>query len=49
VYLSEHLDAEKIEAAYSNGILVVRIPVMEQAKPRKVEIQTGPDQKAIVR
>lgn len=49
VYLSEHLDAEKIEAAYSNGVLAVRIPVMEQAKPRKVEIQTGPDQKAIVR
>lgn len=48
VYLSEHLDAEKIEAAYSNGVLAVRIPVMEKAKPRKVEIQTGPDQKAIV-
>jgi HSP20 family protein len=48
VYLSEHLDAEKIEAAYNNGVLAVRIPVMEKAKPRKVEIQTGPDQKAIV-
>jgi HSP20 family protein len=48
VYLSEHLDADKIEAAYSNGVLTVRIPVMERAKPRKVEIQSG-DQKAIVR
>src|SRR5689334_23967015 len=49
VYLSEHLDAEKIEAAYSNGVLAVRIPVLERARPRKVEIQTSSDdQKAIV-
>jgi HSP20 family protein len=48
VYLSEHLDAEAIEAAYNNGVLAVRIPVVEQAKPRKIAIQTsGKDQKAI--
>lgn len=46
VYLSEHLDAEGIEAAYSNGVLAVRIPVLEKAKPRKVEVQTS-DAKAI--
>jgi HSP20 family protein len=39
VYLSEHLDAEGIEAAYNNGVLAVRIPVLEKARPRKVEIQ----------
>ncbi|MEU4404501.1 Hsp20/alpha crystallin family protein [Streptosporangium sp. NPDC023963] len=39
VYLSEHLDSDKIDAAYSNGVLAVRIPVIERAKPRKVEIQ----------
>src|SRR5690349_10949964 len=39
VYLSEHLDADAIEAAYDNGVLAVRIPVMEKAKPHKVEIQ----------
>ncbi|MFI6506741.1 Hsp20/alpha crystallin family protein [Streptosporangium sp. NPDC050855] len=39
VYLSEHLDADKVDAAYSNGVLAVRIPVIERAKPRKVEIQ----------
>jgi HSP20 family protein len=43
VYLSEHLDAEAIEAAYNNGILGVRIPVLERAKPRKVEIQKTAD------
>jgi HSP20 family protein len=39
VYLSEHLDAEGIEAAYNNGVLAVRIPVLERAKPRKVEVR----------
>jgi HSP20 family protein len=48
VYLSEHLDAEAIEAAYDNGVLAVRIPVLERAKPRKVAIQqSGGGQKAI--
>jgi HSP20 family protein len=40
VYLSEHLDASAIEAAYDDGVLAVRIPVLEQARPRKVEIKT---------
>ncbi|TKK85000.1 Hsp20/alpha crystallin family protein [Herbidospora galbida] len=43
VYLSEHLDAEAIEAAYDNGVLAVRIPVLEKAKPRRIVIQTGGD------
>jgi HSP20 family protein len=43
VYLSEHLDAEAIEAAYANGVLAVRIPVLEKAKARKVEVQRGTD------
>ncbi|GGO63306.1 Hsp20/alpha crystallin family protein [Nonomuraea cavernae] len=48
VYLSEHLDAERIEAGYSGGVLTVRIPVLEKAKPRKVEVRRGKDVKAIV-
>ncbi|MFF0244452.1 Hsp20/alpha crystallin family protein [Streptosporangium sandarakinum] len=49
VYLSEHLDSEKIDAAYSNGVLALRIPVLERAKPRKVEIQkvSSSEQKSI--
>jgi HSP20 family protein len=47
VYLSEHLDAEAIEAAYDNGVLAVRIPVLERARPRKIEIQKTESQKAI--
>ncbi|MER6826006.1 Hsp20/alpha crystallin family protein [Streptosporangium sp. NPDC000563] len=50
VYLSEHLDSDKVDAAYSNGVLAVRIPVIERAKPRKVAIQKAEstaDQKSI--
>ncbi|MFA1546905.1 Hsp20/alpha crystallin family protein [Actinomadura chokoriensis] len=47
VYLSEHLDADAIEAAYNNGVLAVRIPVLEKAKPRKVAVQAGETHKAI--
>ncbi|NUW39439.1 Hsp20/alpha crystallin family protein [Nonomuraea rhodomycinica] len=43
VYLSEHLDADAIEAAYNNGVLAVRIPVLERAKPRKVAVQQSGD------
>ena len=41
VYLPDHLDADRIEADYDNGVLTVRIPLLEQAKPRKVEIRGG--------
>ncbi|WP_043614280.1 Hsp20/alpha crystallin family protein [Nonomuraea candida] len=41
VYLSEHLDSDKIDAGYADGVLTVRIPVLERAKPRKVAIQRG--------
>jgi HSP20 family protein len=48
VYLSEHLDADAVEAVYNNGVLAVRIPVLEQARPRKVAIQqSGDTHKAI--
>jgi HSP20 family protein len=45
--LSDNLNAEAVEAAYSNGVLEVRIPVVEQAKPRKVEVRQA-DAKAEV-
>jgi HSP20 family protein len=38
VRLSDNLDAEKIEASNSNGVLEIRIPVREEAKPRKIEV-----------
>lgn len=37
--LSEALNADAIEASYDKGVLQVRIPVAEQAKPRKIEVR----------
>src|ERR1700761_3431832 len=47
VSLSKSLNADAIEAAYSNGVLEVRIPVLEQEKPRKVEVRQGDEQKKL--
>lgn len=46
--LGDNLDTGRIEAAYEAGVLTLRIPVSEQAKPRKIEISSqGRDHKAI--
>jgi len=37
--LPETLNADAVEASYANGVLEVRIPVLEQAKPRKIEVR----------
>jgi HSP20 family protein len=38
IYLGDAYDADKVEAAYENGVLTVRVPLAEKAKARKVEI-----------
>ena len=40
VSLSDTIDSEKIDAGYTNGVLSVRLPLLEKAQPRKVEIHT---------
>ncbi|MFS8640221.1 MAG: Hsp20/alpha crystallin family protein [Symbiobacteriaceae bacterium] len=47
VYLPEHLDADNIEAAYDNGVLAVRIPVLETARPRRIEVKQAEERKSI--
>jgi HSP20 family protein len=37
--LGDTLDTENISAGYDAGVLTLRIPVTEKAKPRKIEIQ----------
>ena len=39
--LGDGLDIDAIHAAYENGVLSLTIPVAEQAKPRKIQVQTG--------
>ena len=41
LFLGETLDTEKIEASYEAGVLRLRIPVAEQAKPRRIAIHGG--------
>jgi HSP20 family protein len=41
LFLGETLDSEHIDARYDAGVLTLRIPVAEQAKPRKIEISGG--------
>jgi HSP20 family protein len=39
--LGDNLDTERIEASYQEGVLRLRIPVAERAKPRKITIGRG--------
>ncbi|POX41311.1 heat-shock protein Hsp20 [Streptomyces sp. Ru73] len=41
LFLGDSLDTERIDASYDNGVLTLRIPVAEQAKPRRIEISGG--------
>lgn len=37
--LSRELDTSKIDAALSNGVLTLRVPKLEQAKPRRIAVR----------
>jgi HSP20 family protein len=45
--LGENLDTDRIDASYSEGVLRLRIPVAEKAKPRKISVARGNGHKAI--
>lgn len=45
--LGENLDTDRIEASYREGVLSLRIPVAEKAKPRKISVGRGDSHKAI--
>jgi HSP20 family protein len=42
--LGDNLDTESISANYDAGVLTLRIPVAEQAKPRKIHIASRSDE-----
>jgi HSP20 family protein len=44
LFLAETLDSERIIADYTDGVLLLRVPVKEQAKPRRVDISVGGSQ-----
>jgi HSP20 family protein len=38
LFLGETLDTDQITADYADGVLTIRLPIAEKAKPRRVEI-----------
>jgi HSP20 family protein len=45
--LGENLDTDRIDASYQEGVLRLRIPVAERAKPRKITIGRGDGHRAL--
>lgn len=41
LFLGETLDSEHVTADYTDGVLTLRVPVREQAKPRRVTVERG--------
>lgn len=47
IILGEDLETDNVSAQYHDGVLTVTIPVAERAKPRKVQVTSGSDQRSI--
>ena len=47
LFLGDTLDTDNVKASYDAGVLTLRIPVAEQAKPRKIQIASNGDRQAI--
>jgi HSP20 family protein len=47
LFFGDGLDVDNIEASYHDGVLTLRIPVAEKAKPRRIEINTSQSNAAI--
>ncbi len=43
--LGDNLDLDSIEADYDSGVLRLRVPVAERAKPRKIQVSVGDEDK----
>jgi HSP20 family protein len=41
LFLGETLDTERIDANYADGVLTLRLPIAEKAKPRRVPINVA--------
>jgi HSP20 family protein len=47
LFLGDTLDAEHIKADYEAGVLTLRIPIAEAAKPRRIEVNATASRKEI--
>jgi len=48
LFLGENLDTDKIAASYEDGVLRLKIPVIEQAKARRIEVSTSETNKETI-
>ena len=48
LFLSETLETDRLKAEYIDGVLRLRLPVKEQAKPRRVDISFGDGKQASI-
>ena len=46
--LGDNLDLDRIEASYDGGVLRLRVPVAERAKPRKIEITSNESERTAI-
>jgi HSP20 family protein len=47
LFLGDTLDVDRLSAAYDAGVLTIEIPVAEQAKPRRIQINGSGGRKQI--
>ena len=47
LFLGESLDTDNLSAQYADGVLTLTIPVLEQAKPRRVEVAASSSREEI--
>lgn len=47
LFLGDTLDSDQLTADYTAGVLTLRIPIAEKAKPRRVEVSGGEDREQI--
>ena len=43
IVLGDSLDTDRVRANYTAGVLALRIPIAEKAKPRRIAINNGAD------
>ncbi|MBX9398031.1 Hsp20/alpha crystallin family protein [Streptomyces sp. TRM72054] len=47
LFLGDTLDTDRIDASYEAGVLTLRVPVAEAAKPRRIQITGGDSRKQL--
>jgi HSP20 family protein len=47
LFLGDNLDVDRLEATYRNGVLRLRIPVAESAKPKRIDVKAADKSEAV--